>query len=583
MEKVFADEEPRCVRQDRGEAFSGEKHNVQLAYSWSGSPSWAQVGIEADPALRVSLRTVELEPAQYIGTFGEKEGFLRTKPGLYPDILKTCKGEIRLIPDQWHALWISMEARDGAEPGEYPVTVSLKLDEGEEQRLTYMFQLLPGKLPEQRLIFTQWFHGDCIAQQYHCEVFSEKWWELTEKYVRFAAEHGMNMILTPVFTPALDTAPGAERLTVQLTEVWREKAPEREACPPGQSGDAMNCPGNAQSGDAMGRSVNMQPGDESGHSGSVQSKEGFGWHFGFDRLARWIRMCRRCGIQYFEISHLFTQWGAEHAPKVVAWDDAAGGSLKRIFGWETDAEGREYRQFLEAFLPALTAFLDREGLRGKAWFHISDEPGGDSLERYGRLSGFVHGLLDGYPVMDALSDYSFYEKGYVDTPVCATVHIRPYLQHGVNPLWAYYCGCHVQGVSNRLLAMPGARVRCIGAQLYDSGVQGFLHWGYNFWMTCLSKEAIDPYRVSDAGGGFAAGDSFSVYPGEDGPLAAVSLELFQEALQDLRALEYAEETAGKEAVEKLLEEIPWKEYDRCCFSSEELLEFRRKVNRLIMK
>ena len=34
-----------------------------------------------------------------------------------------------------------------------------------------------------------------------------------------AAEHGINMLLTPVFTPPLDTAKGGERTTVQLVDV----------------------------------------------------------------------------------------------------------------------------------------------------------------------------------------------------------------------------------------------------------------------------------------------------------------------------------------------------------------------------
>ena len=36
-----------------------------------------------------------------------------------------------------------------------------------------------------------------------------------------AADHGMNMILTPIFTPALDTAVGSERTTVQLLDVYK--------------------------------------------------------------------------------------------------------------------------------------------------------------------------------------------------------------------------------------------------------------------------------------------------------------------------------------------------------------------------
>jgi len=45
-------------------------------------------------------------------------------------------------------------------------------------------------------------------------------------------------------------------------------------------------------------------------------------------------MCKEHGIQCFEIAHLFTQWGAKHAPKIMATVD---GEYRKIFGWETDS------------------------------------------------------------------------------------------------------------------------------------------------------------------------------------------------------------------------------------------------------
>ena len=55
------------------------------------------------------------------------------------------------------------------------------------------------------------------------------------------------------------------------------------------------------------------------------------------------------------MSHLFSQWGARYAPKVVASVAEAGGEMQKIFGWHTPATG-EYTQFLES-IPSGT---DRE-------------------------------------------------------------------------------------------------------------------------------------------------------------------------------------------------------------------------------
>jgi hypothetical protein len=59
------------------------------------------------------------------------------------------------------------------------------------------------------------------------------------------------------------------------------------------------------------------------------------------------------------LSHLFTQWGAAHAPKIMATVD---GTYRRLFGWETDAISDEYVGFLEAFAAELVCSCWRESV-----------------------------------------------------------------------------------------------------------------------------------------------------------------------------------------------------------------------------
>ena len=530
MDKVFPSSPLTAKTWQCGEALQGERVHFQLAYFWQDAPSWAAWELDT-PLPQVSVSTVELEPAEYVWPVYGDDEFQTKDAGLFPDIIKPCSMEqpvLRLYSRQWRSLWISIDTSD-TPAGSYPITLRIKRDGELLSEDTFRLEILPARLPEQKLLFTQWIHTDCIAQQYHLEVFSDAWWSMTEKYVRFAAQHGLTLLLTPLFTPPLDTLPGSERPTVQLVDV---------------------------------------------------TKTDDGWQFGFDRLKHWIQMAHRCGIFSFEASQPFTQWGAEHAPKILAMTDQG---LQRVFGWETDASGDEYTRFLEAFLPQLTAFFREQHLEGHVYFHVSDEPSKEHLGQYEKLSRLIHRLTEGFPKMDALSDYSFYEKGLVDIPVCATNHIGPFLLHQTPHLFAYYCCSQADGVSNRFLGMSGARNRCIGLQLYHHRIEGFLHWGYNFWMTQYSTRVIDPYRVSDAGGAFPAGDSFSVYPGEDGPIAAVGLELFLEALQDLRALTLAETLCGRKAVEALYPELDWKDFHHSAKTTEEVLSLRRKVNQLILQ
>ena len=121
-------------------------------------------------------------------------------------------------------------------------------------------------------------------------------------------------------------------------------------------------------------------------------------------------------------------------------------------------------------------------------------------------------------------------------------------------------------------------------QLYKFDVRGFLHWGYNFYFSQYSKGLIDPYKVTDAGGSFSSGDSFVVYPGENGePLDSLRLHVFYNGLEDMLALNLLESKIGKEKALAVLEEglespLTFRDYPH---SAEWLLKTRERINRAI--
>ncbi|MCJ8012127.1 DUF4091 domain-containing protein [Paenibacillus sp. KQZ6P-2] len=502
--KIFPDQELAETAAASGAALLNEVFSYQVAYRSKHLMPEVKVTAESGIGDRITLRSVGLVPSEYPVQHDHDDNMLRTTPGLYPDPLLPLNGDgvLRAYPGQWRSIWITVNPQNEVKPGLYPIVIRFESASGDklaEER--FELEIIGASLPKQQLLHTEWFHTDCLTTHYHTEAFDEKHWGLLRKYIQTAVEHGVNMLLTPLFTPPLDTEVGGERPTVQLVDV------------------------------------------------EVTGEDGY--RFGFDRLKRWTDLCDACGIEYFEFSHLFTQWGAQHAPKIMATVD---GETKRIFGWETDASGEAYRAFLNQFLPQLVDWIRENGLESRSYFHISDEPTLDHLGSYGSARNIVKDLLEGFPIIDALSDYDFYEKGLVENPIPANNHIDPFLEHGVTPLWTYYCVSQYKKVSNRFFSMPSARNRILGYQLYKYDVAGFLHWGFNFWYTQYSKRVIDPFRVTDAGGAFPSGDAFLVYPGEEGPIESIRMEVLREALQDLRALRLLESILGREAVLEALDE-----------------------------
>ena len=189
--------------------------------------------------------------------------------------------------------------------------------------------------------------------------------------------------------------------------------------------------------------------------------------------------------------------------------------------------------------------------------------------------------LDDSQVIDALSDYSFYETGIISKPVVSTDHIHTFLEHGVKDLWAYYCRGQSKDVANRFMAMPSYRNRILGYQLYKYGIKGFLQWGFNYWLSELSVSTVNPYLDTTASGAYPSRDAFLVYPlDEDGEVVcSLRLYVFNEAMQDIRALRLLESLTDKETVLGLLAEIEgFTVYPR---NSRYILELRQKVNERI--
>ena len=478
----------------------------------------------------IRVRSVEQVPVSKAANSRVDDNYIKTTAGMYPDLLKDLVDHKAIVQSQkWRSLWIDIETDTTLTAGVYPIRIEL-VKEGETvcsaETKVEVFDIV---LPEQELMHTEWVHTDCLADYYHVEVFSEKHWEIIENFLKTFVKRGGNMILTPLFTSPLDTAVGLERTTIQLVDV------------------------------------------------KVRQGE---YIFGFDKLDRWIRMCKRLGIKYFEMSHLFTQWGANCAPKIVADVD---GTEEKIFGWHTPATG-EYTRFLHAFLPELKKKLAEHKIDKVTYFHISDEPREQHLASYRAARESLGDLLEGYHTFDALSSLDFYKHGLIDKPVPGNNEIEEFLEYGLTDMWTYYCTGQCYEVSNRFMSMPSARNRIIGTQLYKYDIIGFLHWGYNFYNSEFSIEHINPYAVTDAGGAFPSGDPFLVYPGADGhPEESIRGMVFYEALTDLRALKLLEKLTNKEYVMNMIEEnlcepLTFRTYPK---SEIYLLCLRNKINRKI--
>ena len=133
------------------------------------------------------------------------------------------------------------------------------------------------------------------------------------------------------------------------------------------------------------------------------------------------------------------------------------------------------------------------------------------------------------------------------------------------------------------MSMPSHRNRVLGLQLYMNGMEGFLHWGYNFYYSRHSEFSVDPYQVTDSMYAFPSGDPFSVYPYENGAIESLRCAVFYEGLQDRMLLKALEEKIGKEKVRNMVTEIAGNEVPFTeCTSAKTLLAIHDKALELLV-
>lgn len=518
LEKVFKNKEPDATERNSYTMLKNDRLSFQVAFSADVDGNY-KIELSGIDNNYINVFSVHDVPVGLAAFEDSDDFYLSKESGMYPDILYPSD-ETEVKAGEWHSFWIEIIPSEMIS-GKQKLDISVG-----GETVSVEVQIIDVELPEQELVFTNWFHCDSICDYYHVEAFDDEFWRIFKNFLNAATSHGMNCILTPLFTPALDTKPGGERTTTQLVKI---------------------------------------------------KKRGGKYSFNFSLLQKWVDVCRENGIKYFEMCHFFTQWGAEHAPKIMAKDRK--GREKRIFGWETKSASKEYDDFLSQFSVKLNKFIVKNNLEKSVFFHISDEPSENHIKAYKRRTKLMKEIFGAYPVIDALHDIQFYENGSVDIPIPEENSIDNFYGK-CDPLWTYYCcGQGNKYAPNRFISMPSQRNRVLGTILYHYDVKGFLQWGFNFYNTRLSIKNINPYEVTDAGGFFPSGDSFVVYPSDNGDaICSLRLKVFYDGFRDYTALKLLESKIGRDKVLEIVGDINMNNYPH---NAEWLLDLREKVNSLL--
>jgi len=466
-----------------------------------------EVSLGGSLARRARVRLAELVPIKHHSLNTPPELTQGLAPGFTADPLvePRCRPHgTALAAGESRCFWVTLRLPNAAPKDGGDVSVTVASEGKTLGRVVAKVEVLPFTLPKFDLPYTQWFYSDALADWYETEPFSRLYWTMVERYFRNMTDHGQTMIYTPLFTPPLDTKKRDLQL-VDVTEAGRGR-----------------------------------------------------YRFGWGKLRRWLRLARDCGFRYFEMSHLFSQWGAKYAIRILV--RKPDGRVRPLCRPHAAATCGTYRRFLEQFLPALLRVLRREGIYDRCMFHLADEPeannDGSGQANYEKVRRLVRHIVPQVKVFEAIGSYDTYERGLVDNPVPVLPLVPEFLARGVRP-YAYHACCEQGTLPNRYLDYPLYRLRVIGLMLFRFGIRGFLHWGLNYWYRSQTTELINPYLLTDscAWPMWGQGEGFVVYPGADGPVDSIRWEAYRAAVDDYRFVAAAAKKAGNEKALALLGEI----------------------------
>ena len=425
---------------------------------------------------------------------------------VYPDVLEEVDlGRLQSAPNCRQAFFFQIKDNDKIPLGDSTVTVRFYIDKKQEAKCSFVIRKLAARLPKQKAMSTCWMHYDAIEAQHNAKMFSREYYKIFGSYLDAAVYSGQTMLLLPIITPAFDTEVGTERRTAQLLDI-------RE--------------------DADGN-----------------------FTFDFARMHTFIDFALAHGIEQFEMPPMFTQWGAKHCPKIMV--KGADGRTRRRFGWQNDSLCDDYRRFLAALIPALVSEMRARGLEERTFFHVSDEPHKDQLERWQACKDMITPYLGNCRTLDACSDIEFAGKNEREYTAAVEYKIKPFIEAGCRPLCTYFC-CNPRfgNFPNRFMMQPLPRLIVLGASLWRYDIDLFLQWGFNFYNTFLSRREISPYGNTDCDIMYLSGDAFIVYPNYAGRSANMSIRLvaMREMWRLTRILYALEEKLGREAVIKILDD-----------------------------
>ena len=289
------------------------------------------------------------------------------------------------------------------------------------------------------------------------------------------------------------------------------------------------------------------------------------------RLGRYIKLFLDRGFTRIESGHIASRhkndWG-----------------LSRLDSYFTGSgvNSEKGRTELAAILKEIRKVLDKLDLLKDVQFlqHLTDEPTDTNAESYKELAKQVREYLGDVKIFEATMSSKL--VGAVDH-WCPQVQIyqkeRDFFEQrkkAGDKVWVYTCLVPGGKWLNRTLDMERLRQVYLGWSLVRYDLDGFLHWGLNYYIGDPFKQSAVKHPHGADNNFLPAGDTHVVYPGDDGPLSGQRFESHRIGMEDADLL-----LQLKKRSPKLADEIMQKVFRSFNDYTTDLGEYRQARRQLL--
>lgn len=256
--------------------------------------------------------------------------------------------------------------------------------------------------------------------------------------------------------------------------------------------------------------------------------------FDFKDYEKWVQIFMKKGFAAIEGSHLF------HPTSSYDLYQYVGGSPVGVRFDRRQLETSDGKKYVAALLTALHRENIKLGIQDKYLQHVGDEPKPEQSVLYKDVAAIVHRTMPGTPIIDAIDHPSDAMDELTDIQVSQIgLPIRAaYSATGARWGKWWYTSVLPRGkYPNRFIDYPLVKMRVIPWLSWCNGMNGYLHYGYNWWMSPSGKP---PQEDVEQSGKYPPGDGFIVYPPLTGkgisPVSSLRWEVFRDGLEDYEYL-----------------------------------------------